>query len=1172
MVDKMVPIENNQQDDEMFTIEELLQSPTLKKQSPEEQQQLQQQLQQQFQQQEPGMGEQQNGIIGENNNNNFQVLNEQDQPVQQFQQPEEQFHFSPGVREDLERQLKQQQEEQQIPQEEQKQPNNIVNDEENDLIFENPGNNYPEINGVPLPENKQQIDNEEKKQIKNIMNEEDLIEDDLHYKVPDINNLFQKPLQEEKQEEKQEETIGEIFEENNNSEKNFPEINEQPQQIEQQHQQIEQPQQLDGVEENQEEFPIETEKNDLSPVNENGHFSNTLPLDDVNEKRALTAVLTTEAHVLQGARASGYLLSRLPDNAARKNAGDALAEIATRAAVAKSSIDAIRQDNPDTPTEMDWAMEDILVFEALRRGLEQGDEGLINALSAEGGVQAVADLIRQDPQVKELCQRAGTPVQAAEIIDGHNNLDIALSSVAVNAVKLSQGEDIQQPQELAEKVPSLDEIEENARIINAKRAAISKLVEQRLKNYKPGEKPSAEELKEYRQNLAAALKQVENENRINVNGVRMSKGDYLRKITRTLGGEDASKLKNSPTYAELQKYDVAGLKSLSEMNKEDLQVTWDTITADLADNIKDHQLVDEKVAKDLQKELNAPQENVPQQPMDPKQRSARIAELRAGLEKLQKQMGDLIKENPELAAQQNEPVQQVQQPVQDKKKIPFEPAYRAFMGGSPQLLAEMGSKKLDAALFYGEVAELLSHLEVPQPDDPAYKALKEAADKFRESHKDLSKPIPSTGTKIHDSMEALMKAAKAYQKEMLTKAGKDIALRPGELHNLKTLIHLDTLDDMAKHGVSPRSRDGMIALMTTKIHCGGIKDDASPWSHSIEFRDNTCHFDILRMYHHKYFGDFIGGMSDKELAEALKEPDAAAHQKFDTYFESVDPELFSLGKGNFKGGIDYNDPKQVQDLVQQVQGIQKKVAQDANGIVPPAPAWVLEKGGNLINATPFVLSAMDRTGDIKIPNPVTPSFLKFQEQMNIFRNLKGNGDFTTPHQMSANQVRLDMKPMLDAAKQYQRELGDRVSITPGEMNNLKAIIHLETLDSLAANNIAPDSRAGLSAQIASKLGCEAMGKHINALSSPHEMQYAMKGFYDSPEFKTYVAAMDKNELRAMANKPGSELAKDFAGYVKMNQLQKKPPKLEKDKKVPIVPNNKVKEPVQKQQKKKAAVL
>ena len=227
---------------------------------------------------------------------------------------------------------------------------------------------------------------------------------------------------------------------------------------------------------------------------------------------------------------------------------------------------------------------------------------------------------------------------------------------------------------------------------------------------------------------------------------------------------------------------------------------------------------------------------------------------------------------------------------------------------------------------------------------------------------------------------------------------------------------------------------------------------------------------------------------------------------------------------------------------------------------PQRPAWVQAKAKNTIHIDPFYTAINSAVKGVKNTKKIKPGLEKFAEHLKTFNknyqtNLKNTKEqrkiYGDALGMSADAFRRELAPALKEGKRYQAEafrLGTSLGET--ELNNLAAITQLETMDTLAANNIAPDSREGLTALLASKLAFEnnrqdlakcfeqnkedpldnSYFSRIQHMCNPRQMQENMKQIYNDPLFKDVVKNLDETQMKAYLDIPGSEFKKKYDAY------------------------------------------
>lgn len=153
-----------------------------------------------------------------------------------------------------------------------------------------------------------------------------------------------------------------------------------------------------------------------------------------------------------------------------------------------------------------------------------------------------------------------------------------------------------------------------------------------------------------------------------------------------------------------------------------------------------------------------------------------------------------------------------------------------------------------------------------------------------------------------------------------------------------------------------------------------------------------------------------------------------------------------------------------------------------------------------------------------------------------------------PKPITVSALRTRMKPYIDSAREYQREMSYQKRLTSKQLKVLSAANHLETLDSLAANGISPNSPAGVRAILASKVAFARAGKIPRLLSDPKLMQQSMQKTFLDDDFKKFVSSMDAKTIKAMMHDSGSKLNKKFNEYVKAANLKKQTKPVQSEKK------------------------
>lgn len=387
-------------------------------------------------------------------------------------------------------------------------------------------------------------------------------------------------------------------------------------------------------------------------------------------------------------------------------------------------------------------------------------------------------------------------------------------------------------------------------------------------------------------------------------------------------------------------------------------------------------------------------------------------------------------------------------------------------------------------------------------------------------------------------------------------------LTPDELANMHALHELKTMRSLSRNGVDPTSITGEMAMAATRIVSGNIPAD-DPSQGLIANTDPA----IRSLGEDKTFQTFflenrtaIRTMPFDELQKSYEkaltlpkqpqQPQPLSNEEFTARFNQLQETMASL-------------QKQMAELQKLNPNLKVPEApQQEAPKAPERPAWVKAKSQNLIQIDPFYPLINAATKGMKNTKKVQPGLEKFMENLKKFNKTYEKFLKDTKEQrkvlgdglgMSADNFRRELAPMLKEGKQYQSnaiKLG--TDLGEAELNNLEVITQLETMDTLAANNIDPSSREGLSVLLASKMAFDTNKQelnkqfeqvkddpmytgyfsHIKHMCTPKEMQLDMRSTYREPTFKSLVDSMDEKQLKDLLNKPASELKKAYEAHQK----------------------------------------
>ena len=559
------------------------------------------------------------------------------------------------------------------------------------------------------------------------------------------------------------------------------------------------------------------------------------------------------------------------------------------------------------------------------------------------------------------------------------------------------------------------------------------------------------------------------------------------------------KLENMSDYRALKEMSVDELRKMSQMSPEELQATWE-----VAATAKQAEIAGQKLPEQEKKEEIKPPVQQVQQPQKEETKP---------------------------------PVQQVQQP---KKEIPAENKTVSPVDVEKQkllddLATKLGTSKAWAAARKRQAAGKSNHLKTPKQS-----TIKAAAERVKQSP-----AFQILEGKSIQELQQLNEMDKDTRTAIWDGYVEDIKKEQEQIKADSTLATEEQQKEIQNTQQQPKVEQPVKVEQTPKVEETPKVEITPPANVETKKVEET----------------------KVEQPKTLSSAEfTAQYNKLQETMASLQQQMEELKKLNPNAVPQQAAPekKAPEKKVPEQKAPEKKAPQKDVPKPPERPSWVKEKADNEIEVDNFYSTIGTAIKGIKGTKKTTYGLEKFSAAMKAFnKNYRKNLENTKETRkilgnalkMTADNFRWELAPALNEAKRYHRSVALMgADVGKQELDNMASIVQLETMDTLAANNITPNSREGLDILLASKVSfalnradlMKSLEKHkedplddsykqrLSAMCNPKGMQLSMKAVYDNPSFKKFLSSMDEKAVRSLLEKPGEEIKKAYDTFRREN--------------------------------------